>query len=161
MTDPAKVFSPDHPFLDQPGSWFAAGHGMTGDPLDRVPIQGLMQISHEGGKILNRGQMTIVSRTNPVTFQVSYELSPSGDDQVLDFFQANQSVGNLKGKVVVFDDRLVSTYSSGDGSLTGWEVLHRMGENRYAATGSLLEEGRLTNLWKLDLVRPASEGTTE
>jgi len=79
------------------------------------------------------------------------------DELVLDFFQANEPVGDLTGKVVVFDDRLVSSYTSGDGTLTGFEVLHRLGDNRYAATGTLTKTGRLVNLWKLDLVRPAED----
>jgi hypothetical protein len=158
MTDLKKLFKGEHPFLSEPGFWIAAGHGMTGEPLDRVPIQGRMQISHEDKKIVNIGEMSVVSRSNPITFQTSYEMTLSQDELVLEFFQANESVGDLKGKVVVFDDRLVSTYTSGDGSLTGCEVLHRMGDNRYAATGTLLGDGKLINLWKLDLVRPAEDG---
>jgi hypothetical protein len=158
MVNLNKLFKGEHPFLTEPGFWIVAGHGMSGEPLDRVPIQGRMQVSHEDGKILNIGEMSVVSRSNPLTFQTSYEMIPSADELQLDFFQANESVGDLKGKVVVFDDRLISTYTSGDGSLTGWEVLHRMGENRYAATGTLLEAGKVVNLWKLDLVRPAEEG---
>ena len=161
MVDLKKLFKGEHPFLTEPGFWIVAGHGMSGEPLDRLPIQGKMQISHEDGKILNIGEMSVVSRSNPITFQTSYEMTPSEDDLVLDFFQANESVGDLKGKVVVFDDRLVSTYTSGDGSLTGCEVLHRMGDNRYAATGTLLGAGKLVNLWKLDLVRPSENGPQE
>ena len=158
MVDLKKLFKGEHPFLTEPGFWIVAGHGMSGEPLDRMPIQGRMQISHEDGKILNIGEMSVVSRSNPLTFQTSYEMIPSEDKLQLDFFQANEPVGDLKGKVVFFDDRLISTYTSGDGSLTGCEVLHRMGENRYAATGTLLGDGKLVNLWKLDLVRPVEDG---
>jgi len=165
MADLKKLFKGEHPFLTEPGFWIAAGHGMSGEPLDRVPIQGRMQISHEesheGKKIVNIGEMSIVSRSNPMTFHTSYELTLSGDELVLNFFQANEPVGDLRGQVVVFDDRLVSTYSSNDGSLTGCEVLHRMGENRYAATGTIFGEGKLINLWKLDLVRPAKDESHE
>lgn len=159
--DLGKLFKGEHPFLTEPGFWIAAGHGMSGEPLDRLPIQGRVQISHEDGKIVNRGEMSIVSRSNPITFQSFYELTPSSDELALDFLQINESVGDLSGKVVVFDDRIVSTYHSGDGTMTGCEVLHRMGDNRYAATGTLLGEGRLVNIWKLDLVRPARDGSRE
>jgi hypothetical protein len=155
MLDLKKLFKGEHPFITEPGFWVVAGHGMSGEPLDRLPIQGRMQVSHKDGRIVNIGEMSVVSRSNPMTFQTTYEMTPSEDELVLDFFQANESVGDLRGKVVVFDDRLISTYTSGDGSLTGCEVLHRMGENRYAATGNLLGNGKLVNLWKLDLVRPA------
>lgn len=161
MTDLKKLFKGEHPFLTEPGFWIVAGHGMSGAPLDRVPIQGRMQISHEDGKIVNLGEMSVVSRSNPITFQTSYDMTPADDELVLDFFQANETVGDLRGKVVVFDDRLVSTYTSGDGSMTGCEVLHRMGDNRYAATGTLVGNGTLINLWKLDLVRPAENGPQE
>ena len=157
MADLKKLFKGEHPLLSDPGLWVVAGHGMTGKPLHRVPIQGRMQISHKDGKIVNLGEMSVVSRSNPNTFMTSYELLLTEDGSVLDFFQSNEQVGDLTGKVVVFDDRLVSTYVSGDGSLTGFEVLHRLGDNRYAATGSLLGNGELVNLWKLDLVRPASD----
>ena len=162
MTDLKKLFKKEHPFLTEPGLWFAAGHGMSGEPLDRVPIQGRMQVSHEEGKIVNMGEMSVVSRSNPITFHTSYELTPSSTDElVLDFFQPNESVGDLKGKVVVFDDRIVSNYTSGDASLAGCEVLLKMGDNRYAATGTLTSNGQLVNLWKLDLVRPAENGMQE
>lgn len=157
MSNLKSRFFKEHPFLGQPGSWIAAGHGMSGEPLDRVPIQGRIRISHEDGRIVNTGEMSLVSRSNPVAFSTSYILTPSDDDLVLDFFQANEPVKDLTGKVVIFDDRLVSTYASGDGTLMGFEVLHRLGENRYAVTGSLTSDGRLVNLWKLDLVRPAEE----
>jgi hypothetical protein len=158
MIDLKKLFKKEHPLLTEPASWIAAGHGMSGDPLDRIPIQGRIWISHENGKIVNTGEMSVVSRSNPMTFNTSYELTPTQDELVLDFFQANDPVGNMVGKVVAFDDRLVSTYTSGDGSLTGFEVLHRLGDNRYAVTGTLTREGQILNLWKLDLVRPAEEG---
>jgi len=116
-----------------------------------------MQISHEDGKIINTGEMSVVSRSNPMTFHTSYELTPAGDEMVLDFFQPNEPAGDLRGKVVVFDDRIISSYISGDGSLAGCEVLHRMGDNRYAVTGTLTSNGRLVNLWKLDLVRPRED----
>ena len=157
MVNLKKLFKGEHPFLTEPGFWIVAGHGMSGEPLDRVPIQGRIQISHENGKILNIGEMSVVSRSNPLTFQTSYEMMPSVDALQLEFLQVNESVGDLKGKVVVFDDRIISTYTSGDGSLTGCEVLHRMGENRYAVTGTLLGDGKLVNLWKLDLVRPVED----
>lgn len=158
MTDLKKLFKGEHPFISEPGFWIVAGHGMSGEPLERVPIQGKMQVSHENGEITTLGEMGVVSRSNPVTFHTTYRMIPSEDELVLDFFQANERVGDLKGKVVVFDDRLVCTYTSGDGSLTGCEVLHRMGDNRYAATGTLFADGNLVNLWKLDLVRPAENG---
>lgn len=161
MTDLKKLFKKEHPFLTEPGFWVVAGHGMSGEPLDRVPIQGRMQISHEEGKILNIGEMSVVSRSNPMTFRTSYELTPTSDELMLDFYQSNEPVGDLKGKVVVFDDRIISSYASGDGSLAGCEVLHRMGDNRYAATGTLTSNGQLVNLWKLDLVRPREDGQQE
>ena len=68
MVDLRKLFKKEHPFLTEPGFWIAAGHGMTGEPLDRVPIQGRIQISHEDGKIVNVGEMSVVSRSNPITF---------------------------------------------------------------------------------------------
>ena len=158
MPDLKKRFMDEHPFLGKPGLWILAGHGMSGDPLHRVPMQGRMQVSHEEGKIVTVGEMSVISRSNPVNFQVSYEMTPSRDDLVLDFFQANEPVGDMRGKVVLFDDRIVSTYTSGDRSLTGYEVLHRMGDQRYAVTGALLSDGKILNLWKLDLVRPVENG---
>ena len=158
MSDLKKLFRGEHPFISEPGMWIVAGHGMSGDPLTRVPIQGRVQISHVDGKIVNTGEMSVVSRASEAaTFQVSYELTPSEDELVLFFNQNNEPVGDLTGRVAAFDDRLISSYASGDGSLTGYEVLHRLGENYYAVTGTLNSHGSLVNLWKLDLVRPHSE----
>jgi hypothetical protein len=124
-------------------------------------VQGRIQITHEEGKIVNLGEMAFVSKSNPVTFQTAYELTPTQDELVLDFFQANESVGDLRGKVVAFDDRLISSYTSGDGSLTGTEVFYKTGDNRYAVTGTLVSDGQIISLWKLDLVRPAAEEVQE
>jgi hypothetical protein len=137
-----------------------AGHGMSGEPLRRIPIQGCVQITHVDGKILNVGEMSVVSRASETkSFTSSYEMTPTEDEQVLTFHQVNESVGDLSGKVVAFDDRLVSSYSSGDGSLMGCEVMQKMGENHYTVTGTLISNGQLVNLWKLDLVRPSTENT--
>lgn len=160
MADLKKLFRGEHPLITQPATWVVAGHGMSGDPLMRVPIQGHVRISHHEGKVINEGEMMIISRDpGTVTIPVSYEMTPTDDELVLDFHQVNEAVGHLRGKVVAFDDRLVSSYISGDGSLNGCEILHRMGENRYAVTGTLVSNGSLINLWKLDLVRPMPEGT--
>lgn len=161
MSDLSKLFRKEHPFITEPDSWIVAGHSMSGDPLDRIPLQGMIQITHEEGKIVNHGEMQFVSRSNPNPFQTMYELTPTEDELALDFFQANEAVGDLKGKVVCFDDRLVSSYTSGDGTLTGSEVFFRMSESRYAVTGTLLSMGQVISLWKLDLIRPAADGSGE
>lgn len=155
MADLKKLFRNEHPFITQPAKWVVAGHGMSGDPLRRVPIQGHVRITHLDGKIMNEGEMTIISRgSGSASIPVSYEMTPTEDELVLHFHQVNKAVGHLTGKVVAFDDRLISSYTSGDGSLNGWEVLHKMGENHYAVTGTLVSNGSLVNLWKLELVRP-------
>ena len=141
MSELSKLFRKEHPFITEPDMWIVAGHSMSGSPLDRIPLQGRIQITHEEGKIVNMGEMQFVSRSNPMTFQTTYELTPTEDELVLDFFQANEAVGDLRGKVVAFDDRLISSYTSGDGSLVGSEVFYKTGDNRYAVTGTLVNGG--------------------
>jgi hypothetical protein len=160
MADLKKLFRGEHPFITQPTTWVVAGHGMSGEPLNRLPIQGRVRITHLEDRIVNHGEMTIISRDSGSTIiPVSYDMTPTDDELVLTFHQVNEAVGDLTGKVVAFDDRLVSSYTSGDGSLKGCEVLHRMGENHYAVTGTLSSNGSLVNLWKLDMVRPLTDGT--
>lgn len=157
MTDLAEIFKGEHPLFSEPAQWVAAGHGLwssPGEPLNRVPLEGRVRILHEDGRIINRGEMSFVSKIDPIVFSTTYELTPTEDELVMDFFQENGEVGDLHGKVVFFDDRLVSSYTSGDGHLQGSEVFARMGENRYTVTGCLTHDGQLLNLWKLDLVRP-------
>jgi hypothetical protein len=160
MADLKKLFRGEHPFITQPATWVVAGHGMSGDPLNRVPIQGHVRITHLESRVVNEGEMTLFSRDSGITIiPVSYQMTPTEDELVLTFHQANEEVGDLAGKVVAFDDRLISSYTSGDGRLKGCEVLHRMGDNHYAVTGCLVSNGSLVNLWKLDLVRPLTDGT--
>jgi hypothetical protein len=160
MTDLSKLFRGEHPFITQPATWMVAGHGMSGEPLKRIPIQGRVQITHQDGKVFNYGEMSVVSRsTEAKSFTSSYEMTPTEDELVLTFHQLNESVGDLSGRVVAFDDRLVSSYTSGDGSLMGCEVLYKMGENHYTVTGTLVSKGKLVNLWKLDLVRPSTDNS--
>jgi hypothetical protein len=161
MTDLSKLFRGEHPLITQPGTWIIAGHSMSGEPMRRVPVQGHTRITHLDGRIVNEGEMTIMSReSGAASISVSYEMTPTDDELVLSFHQANEQLGHLSGKVVAFDDRLVSSYTSGDGSLKGCEIMHKMGENHYAVTGTLVSNGNLVNLWKLDLVRPLADGAT-
>jgi hypothetical protein len=164
MTDLSKVFKGEHPLFSEPAHWVAAGHGLwsnQGENLNRVPLEGRVRIIHEEGKIINRGEMSFVSKIDPIQFSTTYELTPTGDNLVMEFFQEHEEVGDLRGKVVFFDDRLVTNYTSGDGHLHGSEVFAKMGDNRYTVTGSLTHDGELLNLWKMDLVRPKSKAGPE
>ncbi len=157
MPELTKLFRKGHPIITDPAEWIAAGHGMWGDPLERIPVEGRIKISHSNGKIVNEGYMQYVSRVDPVGFSTVYELTPTDDELVLDFMQENSEVGGLEGKLVAFDDRLVVSYVSGDGRLAGNEVFAKLGDNRYTVTGCLTQEGSIINLWKLDLVRPKGQ----
>ncbi len=152
-----NLFGKEHPFLGEPGEWMVLGHGMYGEQLIRVPIEGKAVISHRKGKIINEGTMSVVSSAEPVTFSVRYELSLTDDPHILSFFQVNEQLGDMRGQVVVFDDRIISFYSSGDETVTGSEVFLKLGENRYTVTGGLYSGGSVINLWKLDMVRQAKE----
>lgn len=155
MADLTRILRGSHPFLSSPGPWILAGHGMHGSPLNKVPMHGETEVRHEGGKVINEGAMRLVSSAPSASFTSRYEITPTEDRLRFDFFQANTEVGNLHGTVVAIDDRLVSTYASGDGTLTGMEVMHRLGDFRYAVTGSLVSQGQLVSVWKFDMVRPA------
>lgn len=157
MSNLKKLFDKSHPFLGQPGEWVVLGHGMFGEGLNKVPVEGKVQINHDKGKIVNKGTMSVVSATDPVTFASRYELTPTEIPHVLTFFQANEQLGDMSGQVVVFDDRIVSFYGSGDGLVIGSEVLLKAGENRYVVTGGLYSQGAVVSLWKLDMVRQARE----
>ncbi len=159
MSDLTRLFNRDHPFISEPDEWIIVGHGMKSDLNDRIPMEGRSRISHRDGKIVNEGTMSVVSASDPVTFESRYELTPTETPSVLAFYQKNEAVRDLEGEVVAFYDRLISVYRSGDGSLTGSEVFIKMSENRYTVTGSLTRNGKILNLWKLDMVRQ-SEGTS-
>ncbi len=156
MADLTRLLRGAHPFLSEPGEWIVAGHSLHGETLQKIPVQGTTRVVHDEGKIVNEGVMTIMSASEPVTFGTRYEIAPTDDYQVFRFFQANPEVGDLTGTMVAMDDRLISSYSSGQGSLVGLEVLHRLGDYRYAVTGGLTSAGRLVSLWKFDMVRPAA-----
>ncbi len=157
MANLKKLFGKEHPFLGEPGEWVVLGHGMYGEQLIRVPIEGKVVISHRKGKIINEGTMSVVSSTEPVTFSSRYELSLTDNPEILSFFQVNEELGDMRGQVIVFDDRIISFYSSGDETVTGSEVFLKLGENRYTVTGGLYSAGFVVNLWKLDMVRQAKE----
>jgi hypothetical protein len=161
MANLKKLFGKEHPFLGEPGEWVVLGHGMYGEQLIRVPIEGKAVISHRKGKIINEGTMSVVSSTEPVTFSSRYELSLTDNPEILSFFQVNEELGDMRGQVIVFDDRLISFYSSGDETVTGSEVFLKLGENRYTVTGGLYSAGFVVNLWKLDMVRQTKEEKPE
>jgi len=156
--DLKKLFRGEHPFISEPAAWIVAGHGLSGEPLARAPVHGRFQVFHRDGKVVIHGEMAMISRASgSVSFPTIYEMTPTEDDLTLSFFQPNEGVGHLSGKVIAFDDRLISSYTSGDGTLVGVEVFLKMGENRYTVTGCLLNTGKVINLWKLDLVRISSD----
>ncbi len=157
MANLKKLFGTEHPFLGEPGEWVVLGHGMYGEQLIRVPIEGKVVISHRKGKIVNEGTMSVVSSTEPVTFSSRYELSLTDNSEILSFFQVNEELGDMRGQVIVFDDRIISFYSSGDETVTGSEVFMKLGENRYTVTGGLYSTGFVVNLLKLDMVRQTKE----
>ena len=158
--DLKKLFRGEHPFISEPAVWIVAGHGLSGEPLTRAPVHGRLHIIHRVGKVVIHGERAQIYRASgSASFPAIYEMTPTEDDLMLAFFQPNEAVGHLSGKVIAFDDRLISSYTSGDGTLTGVEVFLKMGENRYAVTGSLLSAGKVLNLWKLDLVRPSSDAS--
>ncbi|UCF31594.1 MAG: hypothetical protein JSV26_04055 [bacterium] len=161
MTDLGRLFRGEHPFISSPGKWILVGHGMTGGDMKRIPMEGQIEIIHGGGKILTRGSMNLVSHVDQVSFSSQYEMTPTEIPEVLSFFQANPEVGDLRGQVVAFDDRIISSYRSGDGALVGTEVFLRVSDRRYLVTGSLTRGDRIVNLWKLDMVRPSSGSGSE
>ena len=138
---------------------------MMGEDMTRLPMEGQIRISHRDGKVINDGSMNLVSHVDPMSFTSHYELTPTEIPEVLSFFQPNDEVGDLRGQVIAFDDRIISNYCSGDGSLAGTEVFLKMSDRRYVVTGSLTSEGKVVNLWKMDMVRPGggdgSEGKEE
>lgn len=157
MSDLAKLFNRDHPYLSEPDEWIIVGHGMSGEMTRRIPVKGTSKISHRDGKIVNEGSISFVSASEPVSIESYYELTPTDTPAVLAFHQKNEQVGGLKGEVVAFYDRLISVYHSGNGLLAGSEVFIKMSENLYTVTGSLTREGKIVNLWKLDMVRRSHE----
>jgi hypothetical protein len=153
LTDLGKLFKGEHPFICDPGQWIVVGHGLTGKEMKSVPIEGQIQIRHQGEKVISDGTMKVVSHVDQVSFKSYYEMTPTDMTGILSFYQPNEEVGDLRGQVIAFDDRIISSYVSGDGSLAGTEIFQRISDRRYSVTGSLTKEGEVVNLWKMEMVR--------
>ncbi len=154
MTDLKKLFAKAHPFLTEPGEWLTVGMGMQGSDLARFPLDGRTNVYHEEGKIRIEGFLSVIEREGK-DFTTGYELFPTGRDNLLEYRQESPELEGLRGEMLWVEDRLVTTFASGDGTLHGCEVLHRMGENRYAVTGFVSRAGSFVSVWKVDLVRKA------
>lgn len=157
MSDLTKVFSSAHPFLSDPGEWLVVGAGISGADLSRFPLDGRTNVYHEEGRIRVEGLMSVLGKEN-LHFTSTFTLAPSDHEKLLAYTQPSPEVGDLAGEMLWVDDRLVVAYASGDGTLQGSEVYHRMGENRYAVTGSVSRQGSFVSVWKVDMVRQAKDG---
>ncbi len=155
MADLTRVFSAAHPFLSEPGEWIVLGLGISGADLSRFPLDGRTNVYHEEGKIRVEGLMSVLGKEN-LHFTSTFTLEPSDNENLLAYSQAGPQVGGMTGELLRVDDRLVVTYASGDGTLQGVEVYHRMGDNRYAVTGSVSRQGSFVSVWKVDMVRKAA-----
>jgi hypothetical protein len=155
MTDFWGQFAKTHPFINEPGEWLTIGMGMQGADLSRFPLDGRTNVYHEEGRIRVEGFLSVIEREEK-SFTTCYHLLPTDHENLLEYRQESRQLGDLRGEMVCMDDRLVTSFASGDGALQGCEVLHRLGENRYTLTGFVSREGSFVSLWKVDLVRKAA-----
>jgi hypothetical protein len=155
-SDLAGLFDKNHPFISEPGEWLTLGAGVSGTDLARFTLDGRTNVYHEDGRIRVEGFMSVIAYEGK-NFVTGYTLEPTEHPNLLEYRQENPEVGGVRGELLWMDDRLVVTFASGDGTLNGNELFHKLGDNRYTVTGSVSREGSFVSVWKVDLVRKAAD----
>lgn len=153
-SDLTRIFAKAHPFVTEPGEWHTLGVGIQGADLTRFALDGRTNVYHEEGAIRVEGFMSVVANEGQ-NFVTGYRLLPTEHENLLAYRQENPEVGGIKGELLWLDDRLVTSFASGNGVLAGSEILHKSGDNRYSVTGFIAREGSFVTAWKVDLVRQA------
>jgi len=141
-----------HTFLFREGTWRAEGEYRDAGGL-AAPVSGETSIRHEDGRWLFDGVLRVKGE-RPALHHNRYEIEPfSPGARSTHWTSSNPTIGALRGRFVLAGDTILSFYASPSGRYRGFEALKQMGEGRYAARGTLLEEDKVISTWALELTQ--------
>jgi hypothetical protein len=141
-----------HTFLFEPARWQA--NGVFIDPAGKtLPMTGHAVVLHGEGIWSLTGKLHLIGEsTVEIVNDCRIVPFPPGELQTT-WTSQNPALGTLKGRFVIFNDTILSSFESDDHLFRGTEWLRRLGADSYENRGVLFERERLLSAWAVELRR--------
>jgi hypothetical protein len=148
--------SKGHTFLFQEGPWEARGY-YSDQEAGRYPVRGEVRITHEKNIWISDGILLVLA-TPASKISNRYEIVPfkKGQDYT-NWKSVNPALGEFVGKFVVFDDSIISNYTSKNYEFSGSEFLLRVTGKHYWNRGVLFQGNQKLSSWALELRKVKEE----
>jgi len=145
-----------HTFLFQEGPWEARGY-YSDQEAGRYPVRGEVRITHEKNIWISDGILLVLA-TPASKISNRYEIVPfkKGQDYT-NWKSVNPTLGEFVGKFVVFDDSIISNYTSKNYEFSGSEFLLRVTGKHYWNRGVLFQGNQKLSSWALELRKVKEE----
>ncbi len=141
-----------HTFLFEEAVWKAAGKYFD-DANNEFSMEGMAKISHKDNQWLNEGYMKVLS-TEPQDFFNYYEIEPFNPTNGFTAWTSyNPTLGLLKGKYMIVDDTIISTFESEYSNHSGVEYLLQNDVNTYLNRGFTFMGNKKLASWSIILKR--------
>lgn len=141
-----------HTFLLEPARWHVSG--VLVDPAGQsLPLSGQTIILHGEGIWSLTGKLHLAGEST-VEIVNDYRILPFPPGELQTIWTShNPTLGNLKGRFVIVNDTILSTFESDGHHFRGTEWLRRLDAENYENRGVLFQEERLLSAWTADLRR--------
>jgi len=144
----------DHTYLFEEATWDAEGIFTDADG-NQLPIEGAATVSHNPDNWMLSGKLLIQSEP-PLEVENHYAINPfRGGSLETSWTAHNPALGQLRGRFVIVEDTLISTFASPDGTLHGTEILVQVDDDSYENRGMLFQGDQLVSTWAISLSRSA------
>jgi hypothetical protein len=141
-----------HTFLFEEGVWRAEGTYIDGSNTS-LRAEGFITITHTPERWINEGALRLLLE-KPIEFQNRYEIVPFEEGHDFTTWNSfNPVIGELKGRIVIVDDSLISVYRSDNEEYSGSEYLLQVNERVYANRGFAFKENDKISSWAVSLTR--------
>jgi len=140
----------DHTFLFEEAVWQVQGKYFDAEN-NEFEMDGMAKISHKQMHWLNEGYMRVHTK-EPHDFFNFYEITPFGKETDFTNWESyNPSMGLLKGKYMIIDDTIISSFKSEYSSYSGVEYLKKTDSATYQNRGFSFRGEKKLASWSLTL----------
>ena len=139
-----------HTFLLKEGFWVAEGeyydeHG------NAYSVVGQLETTHRN-EVWIEDRVIKVFFDEPVALASRLEIEPIGAGMTsTGWTSRNRILGNLKGRIVIVRDSIMSLFRSQEGRYFGSEWLQKVGEGTYQSRRVLLVGDRVLSSWVMEM----------
>ena len=134
-----------HTYIYDEGQWTAEGFYFDENEA-RYEVYGETSVIREREHRRLEGFMD-VSFSQPSRFTNSYKIYYGKSPDLMEWESFNPGLGTLKGKFVTNGNTITSSYTSNDGSVTGWEILIQEKSGLYKNVGVCYVNNKKLSSW--------------